>query len=69
MDQGTTVLLVAHELGPLAPVIRRAVTLVDGRVLHDGPPPEADHLHLHDPEHAHPPHEAPHRPVSPWGLR
>jgi zinc transport system ATP-binding protein len=65
---GTTVLLVVHELGPLAGPVRRAVTLADGRVLHDGPPPEPDHLHLHDPEHAHPPHEAPHTP-SAWGLR
>ena len=65
---GTTVVLVAHELGPLHGVISRAVTLADGRVLHDGPPPEPDHLHLHDPEHAHPPHEAPAAPGA-WGLR
>ena len=65
---GTTVVLVAHELGPLHSVITRAITLADGRVLHDGPPPEPDHLHLHDPEHAHPPHAAP--PVQgAWGLR
>ncbi len=65
---GTTILLVTHELGPLTTLVRRAVTLADGRVLHDGPPPEADHLHLHDPEHAHPPHEDPHVSASPWGL-
>jgi zinc transport system ATP-binding protein len=65
---GTAVVLVAHELGPLHAVISRAVTLADGRVLHDGPPPEPDHLHLHDPEHAHPPHEAPPTPGA-WGLR
>ena len=68
-ERGTTVLLVAHELGPMHGLVRRAVTLADGRVLHDGPPPEPDHLHLHDPEHAHPPHEAPHAASSPWGLR
>jgi zinc transport system ATP-binding protein len=38
---GTTVLLVLHELGPLEPLIDRAVVLRDGRVLHDGPPPPA----------------------------
>jgi zinc transport system ATP-binding protein len=66
--RGTTILLVAHELGPLHALVRRAVTLADGRVLHDGPPPEPDHLHLHDPEHAHPPHDDEHEPASQWGL-
>ncbi|WNM35009.1 metal ABC transporter ATP-binding protein [Streptomyces sp. Li-HN-5-11] len=54
--QGTTVLLVLHELGPLEPLIDRAVVLRDGCVLHDGPPPKAvgqhalpghDHVHPH----------------------
>ena len=53
---GTTVLLVLHELGPLEPLIDRAVVLRDGCVLHDGPPPKAlgqhalpghDHVHPH----------------------
>ena len=52
----TTVLLVLHELGPLEPLIDRAVVLRDGCVVHDGPPPEAvgqhalpghDHVHPH----------------------
>ncbi|MEV7401286.1 metal ABC transporter ATP-binding protein [Streptomyces sp. NPDC091267] len=38
---GTTVLLVLHELGPLEPLIDRAVVLRDGCVMHDGPPPKA----------------------------
>ncbi|MFE1911893.1 metal ABC transporter ATP-binding protein [Streptomyces anandii] len=38
---GTTVLLVLHELGPLEPLIDRAVVLRDGCVLRDGPPPKA----------------------------
>ncbi|MGW7548474.1 metal ABC transporter ATP-binding protein [Streptomyces sp. NPDC054770] len=55
--QGTTVLLVLHELGPLEPLIDRAVVLRDGCVLHDGPPPQAvgqhalpghDHVHPHE---------------------
>ena len=54
---GTTVLLVLHELGPLEPLIDRAVVLRDGCVVHDGPPPKAlgqhalpghDHVHPHD---------------------
>ncbi|MEU3050940.1 metal ABC transporter ATP-binding protein [Streptomyces sp. NPDC006984] len=53
---GTTVLLVLHELGPLEPLIDRAVVLREGCVVHDGPPPEAvgqhalpghDHVHPH----------------------
>ncbi|MFZ4268650.1 metal ABC transporter ATP-binding protein [Streptomyces arboris] len=52
----TSVLLVLHELGPLEPLIDRAVVLRDGCVTHDGPPPEAlgqhalpghDHVHPH----------------------
>ena len=57
--EGTTVLLVLHELGPLEPLIDRAVVLRDGCVLHDGPPPRAvgqhalpghDHVHPHEHE-------------------
>lgn len=53
---GTTVLLVLHELGPLEPLIDRAVVLRDGCVTHDGPPPRSvgqhalpghDHVHPH----------------------
>ncbi|MFF8292377.1 metal ABC transporter ATP-binding protein [Streptomyces sp. NPDC016309] len=54
--EGATVLLVLHELGPLEPLIDRAVVLRDGCVVHDGPPPRAvgqhalpghDHVHPH----------------------
>jgi zinc transport system ATP-binding protein len=60
---GTTVLLVLHELGPLEPLIDRAVVLRDGCVVHDGPPPKAvgqhalpghDHVHPHADEAAEP---------------
>ncbi|MEU5538278.1 metal ABC transporter ATP-binding protein [Streptomyces sp. NPDC020362] len=60
---GATVLLVLHELGPLEPLIDRAVVLRDGCVVHDGPPPRAvgqhalpghDHVHPHAPAGAEP---------------
>ncbi|MFH9661174.1 metal ABC transporter ATP-binding protein [Streptomyces sp. NPDC017248] len=63
VEAGTTVLLVLHELGPLEPLIDRAVVLRDGCVLHDGPPPRAvgqhalpghDHVHPHAPQGAAP---------------
>ena len=67
---GTTVLVVTHELGSMHGLITRAVTLAGGQVLHDGPPPDLDHLHLHDPHHAHPVHDAPAETRrSGWGLR
>ncbi|MEV7968343.1 metal ABC transporter ATP-binding protein [Sphaerisporangium sp. NPDC088356] len=67
VEQGKTVLLVAHELGPMAPLITRSVVLRDGRVLHDGAPPGGPGHHpdgaVHDgvPDaagcHPHPGHE------------
>jgi zinc transport system ATP-binding protein len=57
--KGTTVLLVLHELGPLEPLIDRAVVLRDGCVVHDGPPPKAVGQHaLPGHDHVHP-HAAP----------
>jgi zinc transport system ATP-binding protein len=66
--QGTTILLVLHELGPLKPLIDRTVVLRGGEVVHDGAPvehgePDADHLTGHDGhgyvhDHVHP-HAAP----------
>lgn len=51
---GTTVLLITHELGPLAELVNRTVVLSDGKVSYDGPTPPAqflhDHVHHHDPE-------------------
>jgi zinc transport system ATP-binding protein len=42
---GVSVLLVLHELGPLEPLIDRAVVLRDGRVVHEGPPPRVAGRH------------------------
>ncbi|WP_033820807.1 metal ABC transporter ATP-binding protein [Kitasatospora sp. MBT63] len=58
--RGAAVLLVLHELGPLEPLIDRAVVLRDGCVAHDGPPPRGvgqhalpghDHVHPHADDH------------------
>ena len=61
-QRGATVVLVAHELGPLAPLVDRAVVLRDGRVAYDGPPlsEEAVHSHHHETaaSHDHAPHVA-----------
>jgi zinc transport system ATP-binding protein len=55
--EGTTVLVVLHELGALAPLVQRAVVLRHGAVVHDGAPPspsaehagpDHDHVHPHD---------------------
>lgn len=52
-ERGTAVLVVLHELGPLADAITRAVVLDHGRVVHDGHPagrpaldPGHDHHHI-----------------------
>jgi zinc transport system ATP-binding protein len=59
-ERGTTILVVLHELGELAGMVKRAVVLRRGRVIFDGPPPAAapghdhpDHDHIH--AHAGPP--------------
>jgi zinc transport system ATP-binding protein len=58
VGQGRTVVLVAHELGPLEPLITRSVVLEQGLVVHEGPPPSPqgdcarpghDHVHPHAP--------------------
>jgi zinc transport system ATP-binding protein len=65
---GGTVILVAHELGPLQPVITRAVVVHDGVIAHDGavPKPAGHHAHPgHDHVHPHAPEEKP----GFWGTR
>lgn len=43
--RGATVVLVAHELGPLAPLVDRAVVMRDGRVVYDGRPLDDHAVH------------------------
>lgn len=65
---GGTVIVVAHELGPLQPVITRAVVVHDGVIAHDGavPKPAGHHAHPgHDHVHPHAPEEKP----GFWGTR
>ncbi|MGW1059984.1 metal ABC transporter ATP-binding protein [Micromonospora rubida] len=64
VDGGGTVLLVAHELGPLRPLISRAVVVHHGGIAHDGPVPEPAGHHA-DPDHDH---VHPHGPDEPAGL-
>lgn len=61
---GLTIVLVTHELGPLAPLITRAIVMADGRVAFDGSPAAApasgwagDWHHHHHGDHVphHPP--------------
>jgi len=50
VTEGTSVLLVSHELGPLRPLIHRAVVLDGGRVSYDGDVAairDAEHVHVH----------------------
>jgi zinc transport system ATP-binding protein len=66
---GKTVLLVAHELGPLEPPADRVVVLRDGRTTYDGPPlPGIAEAHDH---HAHhdetPPDESRRGGIEPTG--
>ena len=52
---GGTIMLVLHELGPLRPLIGRAVVVHEGRIAHDGAPPEpAGHHAEPDHDHVHP---------------
>ncbi|MPZ59739.1 MAG: ATP-binding cassette domain-containing protein [Propionibacteriales bacterium] len=51
--RGATVVLVAHELGPLESLIDRTVVVRDGRIAYDGPPQPGDGMAAFH-SHAHP---------------
>ncbi|MQA88217.1 MAG: ATP-binding cassette domain-containing protein [Streptosporangiales bacterium] len=73
VEEGRTVVLVAHELGPLQPLVTRAVVLEAGRVVHDGAPPrpqETEHpLRGHDHVHPHADDEDAPDPLTAWRAR
>ncbi|TCB96559.1 ABC transporter ATP-binding protein [Micromonospora zingiberis] len=67
-DGGGTVLLVAHELGPLRPLISRAVVVHQGVIAHDGAVPDpAGHHAAPDHDHVHP--HGPEEPAGLWSTR
>jgi zinc transport system ATP-binding protein len=51
---GTTILLVAHELGPIEPLVTRVVNMRDGAVACDGPVAEHATHGAHDDHDPHP---------------
>ncbi|HEX8779664.1 MAG TPA: ATP-binding cassette domain-containing protein [Nocardioides sp.] len=62
-DRGATVVLVAHELGPMRPLVDRALVMRDGMVAYDGAPLTEQEAHAHHhlpdghlPDHDHVPH-------------
>ena len=59
-ERGATVVLVAHELGPMASLVGRAVVMAHGRVEYDGKPLDEATLHSHHHprlhRHDHTPH-------------
>ncbi|MEV0585907.1 metal ABC transporter ATP-binding protein [Nonomuraea sp. NPDC050310] len=72
VEGGKTIVLVAHELGPLEPLITRGVVVRDGVIAHDGrpPAPEGDcarpgHEHLHP--HSGRPEES--GPLESWQVK
>jgi zinc transport system ATP-binding protein len=68
VQRGGTVVLVAHELGPLQPVVSRAVVVHDGVIVHDGAVPRPAGHHAHpDHDHVHP--HAPGDEPGLWGNR
>ena len=62
--RGGTILLVAHELGPLRPIIDRCVVVHDGRIAYQGPAPEPAGFHA-EPGHDH---VHPHAAAEPAGI-
>lgn len=56
-ERGITMLVVLHDLGPLAGLVQRALVVRQGTLVHDGAPPEPgasgrtaeyDHIHVHE---------------------
>jgi len=44
-EHGSTIVLVAHELGPMVPLIDRALVMRDGRIAYDGEPLDDHEVH------------------------
>lgn len=55
-ETGTTVVVVLHEIGVFSALIERSIVLRQGRVIHDGAPPQPQRehaAHIHDHVHPH----------------
>ena len=69
-SQGTTIILITHELGPAEPVVTRTLVLNAGRIIHDGPsataPSEHDDAWHHD--HGTTPEQSPGRGLGLEGI-
>jgi len=66
VGRGATIILVAHELGPLTSLVGRTLVMRDGRVAYDGAPVGTDHEVEHHHGHHHPELQRPasdHTPV------
>ncbi len=61
-DRGTAIVMVAHELGPLAPLVDRAVHVEAGLIEYEGPA-EGPGTHDHAHDHAHSSEPTTTRPV------
>jgi zinc transport system ATP-binding protein len=68
-DRGATIVLVAHELGPLEPLVDRAVVMRDGRVVYDGPRLTHADVHAAHHEPAYGLHDHAPRVASPFETR
>ena len=60
-EHGATIVLVAHELGPLAPLVERSVVMRDGRIAYDGEPLDDHEVHTPQFGEAHGHHHHPSR--------
>ena len=54
IHRGTTIVLVAHEMGPIVPLVSRTIVMRDGRVAYDGAPLANFHEAQHHHGHHHP---------------
>ncbi|HSV39900.1 MAG TPA: ABC transporter ATP-binding protein [Nocardioidaceae bacterium] len=54
IDRGITIVLVAHEMGPIEPLVSRTVVMRDGRIAYDGAPLASFHEAQHHHGHHHP---------------
>ncbi|MFT4187660.1 MAG: ATP-binding cassette domain-containing protein [Aeromicrobium sp.] len=66
VEGGASLLVVEHDLGPLEPVVDRAVIVDRGRVAFDGPASSAPAEHMHHHPHTGEPTRV--EPVSPEGV-